>query len=130
VSGSITYKGSPLKAANMAFHTNDGTAYPGLVSSDGTYIANDLPAGDFVITVETESFKSAASTTGSGRFDAKYRKQQDSRQAPSDMPAATTVTEMVAQYTKIPSKYANPKTSPLSITLKPGRQVHAVEITD
>ena len=31
-------------------------------------------------------------------------------------------------YLKIPEKYSNPKTSPLTVTLKSGRQVHNIDL--
>ena len=55
VSGNITYDGKPLKAGTLQFHTKEGVAYDGRISPDGTYSASDLPEGEMVVTVITES---------------------------------------------------------------------------
>jgi hypothetical protein len=123
VSGSVSYKGQPIKAGAIAFHSPDGIAYPAQLASDGTYTATDLPTGDLVITVETESVNKSAQPQGG---DAK-RRQGMQQQQPPDGGAAPNKAEV---YTKIPSKYANPKTSPLTVTLAAGRKVHNIELTD
>jgi hypothetical protein len=38
--------------------------------------------------------------------------------------------ETPRQYIKIPSKYNNPKTSPLTVTAKGGRQVENIDLKD
>lgn len=124
VEGIVTYKGKPLPAGTIAFYTEDGTAYGGLLSSDGTYTATDLPEGEYVITVETESVNPGAEEP-TGKNAARYMKAQSGREPPSDMGAAPVKKEV---YVKIPAKYANAKTSPLTVKLKGGRQVHQIEL--
>src|SRR5918994_535932 len=59
VSGSLAYNGQPIKAALMKFHTPEGVAYAAQVSADGTYSATDIPVGELIVTIETDSFNPA-----------------------------------------------------------------------
>ncbi len=54
VSGSVKYKGEVLKAGTVQFHSDMGV-YPAPINSDGTYVNRDVPVGELVVTVETES---------------------------------------------------------------------------
>lgn len=108
----------------MAFHTPEGASYAAQINSDGTYNATDIPTGELVITVETESVK--AEVGSAGGKDAGRRMGVAQQQPPAGVggPAPEE------QYIKIPSKYANPKTSPLTVTLSAGRKVHNIDLTD
>jgi hypothetical protein len=127
VSGSISYKGQPIKAGAMAFHTPEGTIYGASISQDGTYSATDLPVGELVVTVETETINP---NKGGGALTEEAKKRmeaQGQRQPPPGMPGAVNPSEF---YVKIPAKYSKPKTSPISVTLAAGRQVKNIELTD
>jgi hypothetical protein len=130
VSGSLTYKGQPIKTANMAFHTADGgVRIPAAVDADG-YVATDLPPGEFIITVETESFKAAAAAGKSTeKYASKYIQNQQQRPPPEGHTVAPAASPKET-YVKIPEKYSNTKNSPLTATLKPGRQVVNFELAD
>jgi hypothetical protein len=122
VSGNITYNGQPIKAGNINFFTTDGVAYPGVISSDGTYSASDLPEGDFVVTVETEHLNPARKVVATGKdYDRRMKTQQQQRQDSAPPPAEP--------YIKIPEKYAKSNTSTLSVSLTRGRQVKDLELT-
>jgi hypothetical protein len=124
VSGSLTYKGQPITAGTMAFHTPEGVAYAAQISADGTYSAEDLPEGDLVVTVSTEHLNPAKkSAAGTGKDSEKRTKMMQSREQPKG--EAVVPKE---PYLKIPEKYSNPKTSTLTVTLKSGRQVHNVDL--
>jgi len=126
VSGSISYKGTPIKAGTMQFCTSEGAAYNAQISSDGTYTATDLPEGEMVVTVDLEGINPEKKAhTGK---DAEKRMKMVSQQPP---PGVATSAPMPTQfYMKLPAKYANPKTSPLTVTLTKGRQVHNFDLTD
>src|SRR5262249_50745425 len=111
ISGSLTYKGQPIKAGTMAFHTPDGVSYKANLSPDGTYSATDIPVGELVATVETESIN--AKKTAGGANAAAYQRAGAGQQQPPPGVAAAPVGE----YIKIPGKYANPKTSPLTVKI-------------
>lgn len=126
ISGKISYKGQPIKAGVMNFYTPEGVAYSAQISKDGTYSATDIPAGELVVTVETESLSPARK----GGAEAALRQKMSAsmvQQRPGGTGGGTAEPE---PYIKIPNKYANPKTSPLTVTTKPGRQVHDIDLTD
>jgi len=124
ISGSLAYKGQPIKAGTMQFHTPQGVAYSAQISTDGTYSATDLPEGELIITVETEHLNPAKKPPVATSKDAEKRKKMmQSREQPQ---GSAVVPE--EPYIKIPEKYSNPKTSPLTVTLKSGRQVHNVDL--
>ena len=123
VSGRISYKGHPIKGGLLQFVTEDGTAYPGTIDSDGTYSGNQLPVGLMVITVDTEATKPPVS---SGKTAERYTAMQGGQKAPAGSgPTAPNFEEV---YIKIPTSYNNAKTSKLTITLTKGRQVKDLEL--
>ena len=128
ISGSLSYKGQPIKAGTMAFHTPEGVAYGAKINEDGTYSATDIPEGELVVTVDTEFLNPAKKAGSTGSKDAaKYMKMGGMQPPPSGPGAAA---EPKSFYTQIPQKYSNAKTSPLTVTTTKGRQVHNIELTD
>jgi hypothetical protein len=126
VSGSLKYKGQPIKAGTMAFHSAEGQQYQATISDDGTYSATDVPVGELVVTVDTSHLDpnktgAAQKPKDLDRRMAQGRGQQSSAEAPATAPQP---------YLAIPKKYSNPKTSTLSITLQNGRNVKDLELTD
>jgi hypothetical protein len=131
VSGSITYKGQPVKGGVMKFVTPEGTAYNALISPDGTYAANDIPPGELIITVDTEAINPGKSgPVMKGSEAAARAKESRSMQKRPGGPGGGGAEPPPNIYVKIPAKYANSKTSPLTLEVKPGRQVHNIELTD
>ncbi len=137
VSGRISYAGTPIKAGSLRFHMTGGSPYDAQISPDGTYSAVDLPIGEAVITVETESVNPNRDRMAGVRKTADVDRRMKSmttnqQRAPGGDTAggAPAASDATANYLKIPSKYNNPKTSPLTITLEKGRQVHNIDLTD
>ncbi len=128
ISGHVTYKGSPVPAGSIAFHSSEGKGVYGCpLGSDGAYEILDLPAGAMVVTVETDSVNPkkapdypGAKKAGKGaQLDAeRLAAEGKGKQAPS------------GPYVKIPAKYGDPKTSPLNVTIEAGKQVKEFELTD
>lgn len=131
ISGSITYNGQPIKGGTMAFHTKEGTAFAAAIFDDGTYSATDIVEGELVVTVDTESIKGSTSPSSKSKDYDRRMKMLDQRK-PSDEVGggAGGVADQSKNYIKIPRKYANAKTSPLTVTVKAGRNVHNIELTD
>lgn len=134
ISGKISYAGKPLKAGVLRFHTAQGNVYDGLISPDGTYTATDLPVGELIITVETESINPANVPGGGAKMSAENERRirmmgKVSQSAPAGSGGSTGPTAS-DNYMKIPDKFNNSKTSPLSVTLERGRQVKNIELTD
>lgn len=108
----------------MAFHTPEGTAYTAQIGEDGTYSATDLPEGELVVTVDTE-FLNPARKSGAGTGKDAERRMKMMQGRMQEAPAGS---EKPLPYLKIDGKYGNPKTSPVTVTLKSGRQVHNIEL--
>lgn len=125
VSGTVSYKGQPIKSGSMRFHAEDGSSFQGMIATDGSYTADGLPVGELVVTVETESVKPDRPAP-KGKDAAMRSKMMDTRMQAA--PEGTVTAQSL--YIKIPDKYNNPKTSPLKVTLTNGRQVHNFDLTD
>lgn len=121
VSGKITYQGNAIKAGTMALHTPDGTAYPANISEDGTYSATDIPEGEMTVTVDTSHLDPAKKPAPQSRDGDRRSKMMQQRTA--EAPAVEK-----QPFTKIPEKYSNPKTSPLTVKLTSGRNVHDINL--
>jgi hypothetical protein len=125
ISGSLTYKGTPITAGSMAFVTPDGVSYAASIAPDGTYSATDVPTGELVVVIETESVRASHQPKGK---DAERRLKTAVQQPPPGKGGGGA--ELEGTYTKIPAKYNNPKTSPLAVTLTSGRQVKNIDLED
>jgi len=128
ISGQVTLNGSPLPGGNITFHSDGKGTYRSPIGSDGTYEVTDMPTGSMAVTVETESINPAnkpPAYTGSG---GKMDKMAAERMAAEKRQGAS-VKSSSGQYKRIPTKYTNPKTSPLTVTIEAGRQVKEFELT-
>jgi hypothetical protein len=133
--GKVTYNGKAVTGGTVTVHApTGGVHYPMHIDKDGSYAGNNLPAGECVVTVETESVKPAAANQqmnyGGGRTDPQqeYRKKMQERGA--KIGDTGTPKPSVIAYVKIPSRYAEPEKSPLRITLASGDQKKDLELTD
>lgn len=130
VSGSVSYKGKPVTGGSVQFVSADGAAYVGSIGSDGTYAISDVAVGEMVVVVETESINPKLDdNVGKGTQAQRY--QNVAQQPPpggrgNDGPNSTSAES--PKYIKIPEKYGKPKTSPLTYTVKAGRNVHTIEL--
>jgi hypothetical protein len=129
IEGSVTYQGQPVKGGTVQFVTPEGTAYSTQIGGDGTYSISDVPDGELVITVETESVNPDKKTTAAGK-DAEKRMKMTQQPPPEGRGGGATPAEKVAQYRKIPDKYGKAQTSPRTVNARSGRQVHNIELTD
>jgi len=124
VTGSVIYKGEKLKAGVITFHNPKGIVTIPL-REDGTFSAVDLPDGEVVVTVETESLnpKKAKKTYGGakGKGSTAY--------APTGIAPPSTAMGS-EHYVKIPAKYGRAAESPLKVTLGKGKQKKDFELTD
>lgn len=124
VSGSLTYKGTKITAGSMAFVTPDGVSYAAQIAPDGTYSATDVPTGELIVVVETESVRTSLQHKG------KDAERRMNAQQPPPAGKGSGGAELKGEYVKIPAKYNNPKTSPLTVTLTSGRQVKNLDLED
>jgi len=128
VSGKVTYGGKVVPAGNIAFHHPDKGTYRSTLDSDGTYAITDVPTGEMVVTVETESVNPSKKqpTYGGDKGSNMYKERLAAEQKKGTAAARTPP----QTYLKIPAKYANTKTSPLTMTIVAGRQVKEFDLTD
>jgi hypothetical protein len=120
VSGTVTYKGETVPTGSVTFHTEQGAifSYP-LV--DGTYSGSDLPTGEMVVTVETESANPEGTkgrTYGGGK--AKGGDPSDYAEKMKQMGKVPAGAANKGPYVPIPKKYSDKNTSPLKVTLTKG----------
>jgi hypothetical protein len=141
LSGKITYAGNSVTAGTLLFYTGDSGVYPAVINSDGTYSATDLPAGDLVVTIETESanpnvkkqeYKGGAGGGGmypggkapaGGAGDHKGPGAQNS-------PKPENAPQGGGPYVKIPSKYSDKNKSGLTVKLSAGKNTQDFDLKD
>jgi hypothetical protein len=120
IEGTITYKGTKLGGGNITYNPVSGAgAYQVAIGNDGTYMVTEVPPGDAVVTVETESVKRAAEKPAyGGKGDMKMS------------PAPKGYEPKVGTYVEIPAKYADKEKSGLKYTVQSGKQTKNWELTD
>jgi hypothetical protein len=124
LSGSVKYKGTAVTAGMITFiaKSEDGKAagtYLAPINADGTYSIAQLPAGEFQVAIETESANPKRASSGP------YQKMQGPRPE-----KASSAEAAKGAYVKIPSKYADPKKSGLTVTLTSGKNTKDFDLTD
>lgn len=122
LSGKVAYKSAPVTAGTVTIHPTDGSAYPVPISPDGTYSGFDLPAGDVVITIETETANKKKVTYGAGQGG-------DKGKTFSPVPEGANAVAAGA-YVKIPAKYADKASSGLTLKLERGQNKKDFDLTD
>lgn len=124
VSGKITYADKPVTGGRISFHPAEGSAYPGEINPDGTYAVPAVPAGDMKITIETEYLRNAQPSYQLPAGAPPGMAEKMKSQMP-DVGKGNTPT-----YTRIPAKYANAKTTPLTMKVESGSQSKDFNLTD
>jgi hypothetical protein len=128
ISGSVTLKGKPVTGGSVQFYTQSGTPYSASIAADGTYSVADIPLGETIVCVETESINPVHKAS-KGKEAAGREAMMGGRQAPSGQGGGGGGSKSEeGKYVEIPKKYSNPKTSPLTLNVKNGRQVHNIEL--
>jgi hypothetical protein len=121
VSGMVYYKGSPVTGGMVAFinQGKDSGTYNAPITAAGAYSATSLPAGEYKVVVSTEILSPKKKPMP------KYGKGAGMSPVPPDDPGATPGT-----YVKLPKKYEDVKSTPLTITLNPGSLSKNWDLTD
>jgi len=126
IRGTVTYKGSPVPAGTVSFHSPDKGTYSGPLNADGTYEIRDVPTGTLVVTVETETINPKNKPKMFG--GAKGAKQYAERLAAEGKAASEKTPPQ--PYVAIPKNYGAAAKSPLKVTVDAGRQSHDFTLTD
>jgi hypothetical protein len=131
VSGKIMLNGqTPVTAGTVTFYPAEGAPVEKGINSDGTYIITDIPAGEYTVTVETESVKRAenAPVYGGGRGGAEKGQEKQGRggmsPAPPDFQGGT------GHYVKIPEKYGKKESTPLKTTIGKGKNTYDIPLSE
>jgi hypothetical protein len=132
ISGKVTYKGQVVTAGTITFQMNEGGAYTRAIPAGGTYSIPDLPAGEAVVVIETESANPAKKKEeykgGSGKFKTAGPPSGKAPQASPPPDGVAAGGSSGGAYVPIPEKYASPKTSPLRVTIQAGSQTRNFEL--
>lgn len=122
VSGTVKYKGAAVTGGQINFYL-DKVAYPGGIDPDGSYKMSQLPAGDYKVTVETESINPDKKTPeyGAGKGGAKGGGMS---------PPPPGRTDNKGKYVKIPEKYNDPTKTDLSAKITGGNNTVNLELKD
>jgi hypothetical protein len=138
ISGSVTLNGKALPGGSVSFFTQAGsTGYTASIGSDGTYSISDVPMGDLIVCVETESANpEQPGTTGNSKDAQRYQQMMGDRRkqgggsggSGGSAGGGAAGGEKAANYVKIDKKFSKPQTSPLTYTAKNGRNVYNIEL--
>jgi hypothetical protein len=124
VSGSVTYKGQPLKGGVVAFIPEKGATVPAQIGEDGTYTAEGVPVGEVTVTVDTSSLKPPAGFRGGGppRYEPPPNAPAGTKYKPPDLGSNAK------NYVEIPDKYMDPQESGLKFTVKGGKNTYNIPL--
>src|SRR5262249_38770776 len=120
-------QGKPLRGGNVMFFPDGGGSYSSPISPDGTYEITDVPIGTMAVAVETESVNPGTKIPVYGGDVGAKQKAERTR---VEGKGGAGFKAQGGEYRKIPQKYTNPKTSPLTVTLEAGRNVKELNLTD
>jgi len=133
VVGSVTYKGSPVTGGTMLFHGSD-KVIPASLGVDGNYACPNVPPGDYTVTIDTTSLKNIGDPESMMK---KMAKEMGTDGSGEKLPEALSkdfakMKEMgsMPKYTPIPEKYANKKTSGLTMKVESGSNTKDWQLTD
>lgn len=119
VSGVVRYKGQPVGGGSVRLinPSDPNKSMSGQISGDGSYKVVNVPLGELVVVVETDSAK-ADPRAFIAMAKAKGGAVDESMTPPGPP----------LKYVAIPKKYTDPATSPLKITIEKGSQVKDLTI--
>jgi hypothetical protein len=130
VSGTVKYKGQLLKGGTIRFHSPLGI-YFDTIRSDGTYSITDMPAGEMVVTVETESAnpEKEATVYGGAPAPAGGGMAQQMQKAGAKLPPPPGAPSKDG-YVKIPARYNDPEQSGQKVTISAGSQTRDIDLPE
>lgn len=122
LAGKITYKGAPVTAGMVTFFPKNGGVYTAVIDPNGSYAVSEIPTGEMVVTIETESANPNRKVPTYGG--------KAGGEGMSPVPQGQGSGTAGGAYVKIPAKYADKDKSGLTVTVTPGKQTKDFELTD
>lgn len=143
ISGVITYKNAPVTGGNINLSNETGGSYSSPIQIDGNYSITDIPPGTYTVTVETETVNPdrKTATYGNGQkagpggatagkmekmnseYESMMKKGGDAGSSLGSGgnfgPASKE--ELMKRYTKLPTKFADKRTSGLTAEIGQGK---------
>lgn len=137
--GKVTLNGStPVTGGTIKLYPEDGKGEPfaGSIRPDGTYEIAGVSPGKKQVAIETESVKNSspggAGGGGGGGGGPPTPRMPKDMKPPKDMPMPQKLeldTSNLPKYVKIPAKYANPKTSGITVEITKGKKEENFDLT-
>jgi hypothetical protein len=119
VTGKVTYKGAPLKGGKVAFAAANKQNVIAEIEQDGSYTADDVPAGPAKVTVLTSYLKQASRAP-------RYQPPKDAK-VPEGYKMGGDPND-AKRYVKIPDNYEDPDQSGLNLDVKSGPQPFNIDL--
>jgi hypothetical protein len=147
VTGTVTYKGQPVKAGQIMLAYEQGGKYEAALQSDGRFQFIDLPVGTVKVFIDNRAYdpdqrppsysqqgKKIASgmSKGYSEYDRKVGGGEKAGSKGDDGVALSKGKreELSKVYVKLPKQYTTEKTTPLTFTVESGRQTKDFDLTD
>jgi hypothetical protein len=127
VSGKVTYKGKPVPGGRIIFVSAKGYNSTSVISPQGEYQLK-APIGEVKIGVDNHMLNKNDPTLN----EKKAYLEKKGRLKPKGPLAErqSSKQEITGTYVPLPSHYANPATSGLTYTVKPGPQTFDLDLAD
>jgi hypothetical protein len=127
VSGKVTYKGAPLRGGTVGFVDSSGRTMGAAMEEDGTFKIKNLPTGEYIVTVETNSVKPPQSSEAAPPalkkgMGAPPKDAQLPDGYKGSNPAEAAAANAAKHYILIPGSYSKKETSNLKHTVVAGDQ--------
>jgi hypothetical protein len=119
VTGTVSYKGQPLKTGSVTFFTQHG-ARGDLINEDGTYTVRDVPCGEAKVTVVSQDDEKMVAYVKALSAASREKKDKGAAALPALPPSGT--------FALIPEKYGIPEQSGLSASVNRGLNKKDLEL--
>jgi hypothetical protein len=119
VTGTVTYKGTPLKYGSVTIYSSTGQPAQGRIEPDGKYTIKHCPTGEARVSVHCIDEEAALAST-----KAMFKGRDDKNVAKGGQPGKMPI----EQKSEIPVKYNNPATSGLTVHVAPSVTTRDLEL--
>ncbi len=128
VSGTINFKGAPLKGGTVLFVNEDGTTVSATIGEDGKYTIRNIHPGPVQIAVKTAFLRPNDKAPASKHPYKLVNPPADQEGQP--IQRGHDPTANAKRFVAIPPHYEELDTSGLTYTVEPGNQTHDLDLHD